>query len=529
MKAKLIFPPAFDEADSFTPPHGICVLAGHLRAAGLDVATEDLMVKLRSANHPRRTGPFRRPFDLELARDRRVVSRHLFEDEPNPGLRDLATRMARLGDLDGCSLVGISVQSILQLPFALLLAREIKERHNPLVVLGGTYVTLAGEGLLGRATFIDLMIRGDGEVPLQALLEAEGRLEAVDVGSVPGLIHRRGDNVVANSPDFFPAERMAPPDLGGLDLDLYRTTAGRIILPYSFSKGCDGHCSFCTHHTLSGRPQVKSARKVVRELRQLRDACGARHFQICDSLVNVDLAGQREILDALAEEDLGIQWGAMTRPHGISRELARSLRRAGCRFLLFGFESGSDRMLRKIGKRHTARTALEAARNVDEEGIEVVGSFIAGFPGETRDDVRQTTRFIERISRHAAVLGCGVCGLEPGSLLEKLPHRYGVTNLQLQDKPTFDSTRTTYRFDEIDGLPWERKQRQQRASRRAILRAIHRHVVRRRSRSLLQRLLPHALHQLAATHRFDGGLLSFLYSLVDRDYYPYYCSRLFRD
>jgi hypothetical protein len=322
---------------------------------------------------------------------------------------------------------------------------------------------------------------------------------------------------------------MAAPDFSDLDLELYRTGPGRIVLPYSFSKGCDGQCSFCTHRTLSGRPQVKTAQKVVRELRQLRDAFDVWRFQVCDSVVNVDHARQREIFDALAREDLGIRWGAMARPHGIDRELAVGLRRAGCRFLLFGYESGSDRMLKKIGKRHTVRTALESTRMVNDEGIDVVGSFIAGFPGETRDDIRQTTRFIERLSRHVAVLGCGVCALERGSLLEKLPHRYGVTNLQLQEKPAFEGTRTAFRFDEIDGLRWEQKDRQQRASRRAILRAIHRHVVRRRSRSLLQRLLPYRLHQLASTRRYDGGLLSYLYSLVDRDYYPYYCSRLFRD
>ena len=77
----------------------------------------------------------------------------------------------------------------------------------------------------------------------------------------------------------------------------------------------------------------------------------------------------------------------------VDRETLRLMRRSGCRRLLFGIESGVDLLLEKVTKDFSTERVREAVALCQEEGIETVGLFMLGLPGETRAMTEETIRF----------------------------------------------------------------------------------------------------------------------------------------
>jgi anaerobic magnesium-protoporphyrin IX monomethyl ester cyclase len=82
---------------------------------------------------------------------------------------------------------------------------------------------------------------------------------------------------------------------------------------------------------------------------------------------------------------------------GVDRATAGRMRRAGCRTVFFGIESGSDEVLRVMRKGITAAQARDAVWAAHDAGLEVGAFFILCYPGETDDTVLETLRFAESL------------------------------------------------------------------------------------------------------------------------------------
>jgi radical SAM superfamily enzyme YgiQ (UPF0313 family) len=90
-------------------------------------------------------------------------------------------------------------------------------------------------------------------------------------------------------------------------------------------------------------------------------------------------------------------WLSETRVDRIDRESLRIMRASGCRRILLGIESGVDLLLENVNKTFTTETTRRAVRMLREEGIDSVGLFMIGLPGETPEMTRQTVDFAKSI------------------------------------------------------------------------------------------------------------------------------------
>ena len=99
---------------------------------------------------------------------------------------------------------------------------------------------------------------------------------------------------------------------------------------------------------------------------------------------------------ALVQEHRRLNWAASVHPLDLIRgerlhtDFLGTLARSGCRRLLMGVESGSDRVLHNIRKGVCRNQILDVARQIAKEGI--IGSYtlIVGFPGETQTELEET-------------------------------------------------------------------------------------------------------------------------------------------
>ncbi|MBZ0271165.1 radical SAM protein [bacterium] len=158
--------------------------------------------------------------------------------------------------------------------------------------------------------------------------------------------------------------------------------------------GCPYQCDYCNTgmiHFSRREPDNLEA-----ELDHLH-ACGIRSLKICDATFNHHPTHVRAFCEMLIEKRYGFRWFCYARADTLDDAQIALMARAGCRFVAFGLESGSEAILadHKEGAGLPATfTALEACRR---HGIETLGHFVIGLTGETSDTLETTRRFLRTV------------------------------------------------------------------------------------------------------------------------------------
>ena len=99
----------------------------------------------------------------------------------------------------------------------------------------------------------------------------------------------------------------------------------------------------------------------------------------------------------MIDEKLGMRWKCEARTDHLDEEICQLMKKAGCIRVKLGFETGSDRILKMIEKDETTDDMRNGAKLLRDAGVPFTGYFMAGFPGETDDDLKQTIEFAKEI------------------------------------------------------------------------------------------------------------------------------------
>lgn len=296
-------------------------------------------------------------------------------------------------------LVGVSLVSFKSYYDALAVSEQVKKRPVP-VVWGGPLASELPEATL-KNRCVDAVSVGEGEYTWLDLAEAV-RDGKTDLSGVRGLVLRMPDGTIQRTPDrpFI--------DLGELpDLDwslipvekYYQSNFGcRHMLYIYAAKGCPNSCTFCYNkdfHKCTYRKRPMES--VLRDIRYLAENHGTDGVYFADELWCRSKQELRDVCDSLRSLNLNVRWGCQTRIGLFDESDFRYMYDAGCRWILFGVESGSKRVLAAMNKRIAYDKIEQTFRDCRSAGISPVGSFIIGFPGETPDDARETVALIERL------------------------------------------------------------------------------------------------------------------------------------
>jgi radical SAM superfamily enzyme YgiQ (UPF0313 family) len=353
-----------------------------------------------------------------LARRLEAVYRN---DEPMPVVFEELADALLAGDPDA---VGISVCYNEQFWVGICLARIIKERTSRPVIFGGTFFLHDAEQLiLDFGDVIDFIVTGDGERALAQLLERPERPE-----DVPGLCWSSRGVARSNTPALErKLDTLGHPNFSDLDLGRYYSPAP--VLPLMTSRGCFWRrCTFCTHYKSYGVTyRLHGIPHVIEELER-HAAAGTAHFNLVDEMIPPKRF--KQLAQAILKAGLDIRYCAMGRPtRDFDRECLELMYESGCRFVMWGLESGNQRVLDLIDK----GTVLEDIRRVLRESSEV-GLFnhvftIFGYPTETWEEAQDTLRFLDENRGIVHQVHRSVFGLERGSPIFDDPDRFALTNM----------------------------------------------------------------------------------------------------
>jgi Radical SAM superfamily/B12 binding domain len=200
------------------------------------------------------------------------------------------------------------------------------------------------------------------------------------------------------------------PDIDGLPVvdrrfladDPYRASDGRIEANMVGARGCPYDCSFCGA-AVSANPDItirtRTPQNIIEEMHELDALYGVTAFRFVDDLFLGYERFIRKCMTAFTKGGIGYRYvwdttGRINILHRMSDELLESLRLNGCREVALGIESGSERLLKYMGKRITPEMTRSVVRRLTERGISVKGYFILGFPTETREELNATVRLV---------------------------------------------------------------------------------------------------------------------------------------
>ena len=182
----------------------------------------------------------------------------------------------------------------------------------------------------------------------------------------------------------------------------------KLWVPVQSRRGCPLDCTFCSTSAIEGRAiRRRSPTHVVNWLRQLRKT-GCRNFNFVDNIFNFPPDYAKDLCRQVIQEELGLHLWCLIYPKWIDAELVELMRQAGCSQISFGFESGSDRMLRSLNKQFNRHEVSAVSKMFAEAGIERMGFLLLGGPGETRDSVEESLSFADSLNLEALKITVGL-------------------------------------------------------------------------------------------------------------------------
>lgn len=257
----------------------------------------------------------------------------------------------------------------------------------------GSHGTVAPGELL-HMTQARAIVRGEPELAVRALCEGK------DPSEVPGVSYLQGGTIV-NNPEGNPVDltTLPLPAFHLLDLARYRyEILGDRFALLEVARGCHYRCHFCLLKMYGKGYRKKAPEQVIHEVTYLVQEAGAKTGYFIDLEFTAVRDDVWDLCERLESARLPFEWACQTRADYVDGPLLKLMKRAGCRLIHFGVESGSPRILAATNKWITLEQIERGIAETKQAGIDQLCFFMFGFPGETARDMEATIAFAKRLN-----------------------------------------------------------------------------------------------------------------------------------
>ena len=295
-------------------------------------------------------------------------------------------------------IIGLSIRSQKQILSAVSISKKAHKMGIP-VVWGGPICNIAPIEHFFAEEYIDILSFSEGEMTWVDLADTLEKGKPLD--DVKGIAFRKNGKII-RTPDreFMDLSKILPSDWSLVDVPKYFTgiySVKKLVYVY-LSKGCPGHCSFC-YNSYFHRSCVrrKSVEVFMTEIKQLVEVYGIDGFYLADEYAFSKKSDIYELCDALDATGYKLGWGFETRIGLLDKSDLQRLYDSGCRWIHFGIETASPRMMKRINKNIPFDKVIPTFEWCNEVGIIPVSSFVIGMPGETVEDLQYNVELAKKL------------------------------------------------------------------------------------------------------------------------------------
>ncbi len=319
-------------------------------------------------------------------------------------------------------------------PGDIRLADAIKQANPHIrIAFVGPHVGVLPEKSLREAPAVEFVVRKEFDYAVTDF--ANGK----PMSEIMGISYRKNGSVVHNPDAPQISDLDALPHVTQVyrrDLDVRRYNVPFLLNPFVAlytTRGCPAQCTFCLWpQTLSGHPwRKRSTDDVAREMAEAKEYWpGVKEYFFDDDTFNIQKARTTELCEKL--KPLKLTWSCTSRVT-TDYETLKSMRDAGCRLLIVGYESGAPQILKNIKKGATVERARQFTKDCHKLGLLIHGDFILGLPGETRETIRQTIQFAKELD--VETIQVSVAHAYPGTEMYDFVVKNGfLANRQMVDE-----------------------------------------------------------------------------------------------
>lgn len=273
------------------------------------------------------------------------------------------------------------------------------------VVLGGPHAEIDPVLLLDEVSG-DYAIRGEGEIPLLKIMTnlLSGDLTA-SIDKIEGLCYYKNGAFYANHNNVrLNTDKLPIPKLEHhFEYQKYRKVGKKLNVTTSRG-GCMHSCAFCYCSKFRDKIRWRSPGRIYEELQYYVSIYKTKKIFFVDDTFTSNKKFVIDLCTLLINNPLPIEWTCTTRANQLDNEIIPYMKKAGCRSIHIGIESGSERMLSFMNKRVKVDEILVASDIIKENGIECKTFFMVGMPTESKIDIDMSIKLLENINPDEAVL-----------------------------------------------------------------------------------------------------------------------------
>jgi len=300
-------------------------------------------------------------------------------------------------------IVGFSVLSQ-SLQTAKVLGSELRDWNPNLKIIFGNYMpTFYGQRMIDNYPWLDACVRGEGEETFKELLDAWAL--GYDIGTVAGLTYRKNGHAKENPErpliadlDSIPfPDRDLIPDVYQNRMNGISMSARKFTIMVT-SRGCPYSCTFCACSTFNRhKVRGRSSENVIKELSELAGR-GYEELLLVDDNFTCNKKRVVDLCEKIRKEKLEFNFTTDGRVNHADFNMLRQMAVTGFKTLMFGFESGVQRLLDYYNKKITIAQSRNIVKVARKAGIDtIIGAFLIGAYDETYEEAAQTLDFIKSV------------------------------------------------------------------------------------------------------------------------------------
>lgn len=296
--------------------------------------------------------------------------------------------------------VAVSVMSNISLKDAENITSVCRSRNLP-VIWGGQLATEYAKLILeaGKADYVSL---GEGEKNMLNFADSFDKNNGKPDNSIPGIASMVNGKAKINPfATVLCGEELPKLDFTLIDVPRYFQSffGTRKMVHLYISKGCPFNCTFCNTGVFGEKKyRRRKTSDVIEEIKYLVNICKADGIYFYDELFSLNKKDAFDFCEEVKKTGLDFFWGCFARIGQYTKEDLQYFYNCGCRWILFGIESGSEEMRKKIKKEIRTENIIPTFAACKEIGITTQATFIVGFPGETPAQLKETVDCIFEIN-----------------------------------------------------------------------------------------------------------------------------------
>lgn len=272
------------------------------------------------------------------------------------------------------------------------------ENKNIITVIGGPHSSAVPYLIFEQFDYLDFGFQSECEKSLPMYLNG------ISENNISGFIWKNSFKVMVNDKSFENNLDLFSVSWDKFKLKKYKCNINHKnepVAPMIATRGCPYKCTFCSASKINGKKvRYRSVESVIREVAFLKYNYGVNEIHFLDDNFTFDKDFVIDFCKRITEYNLDITFQNINgvRLDTLDEEMLIMMKKAGWYLLYIGVESGCERTLKNMKKELDLKTIEEKVNLVKKVGMDIMGFFIIGFPGETKQDIIETIKFSNKLN-----------------------------------------------------------------------------------------------------------------------------------